>query len=151
MPCKSAHRAVPLPLLSAVALALSTSAAWAVDAAPPRTAPQPRTELKVIPLDGGIGRVAPPQPGSVSTAAREGFSGRAAAGPQPLPLPASAIAQPRSETRPSTRPVSSQHAAPIRPDGARGFVDLLPPPPNPDSPESDQESRWYELPPAPGS
>lgn len=101
--------------------------------------------------------VAPAEPPSgIAEAARQPFAGAAWKGPAPRPLPGAVRLKPvpnagRSSIPKSARERLKAEPAGIRPDGQRGFVELLPPPPEYDQGTNSRDSRYFELPPAPES
>jgi hypothetical protein len=89
--------------------------------------------------------------GTIAAAARHPFVGAAWKGPAPQALPGTVRVQPHPNAHKSSIPKSAQirfdaAGSTVRPDGQRGFVELLSPPPDTDA---GIESRFYELPPAP--
>lgn len=92
-----------------------------------------------------------PPAGPITTAARHPFVGAAWKGPAPQALPGTVRVQPHPNAHKSSIPKSAQIRfdagdSTLRPDGQRGFVELLSPPPDTDA---GIEGRFYELPPAP--
>jgi hypothetical protein len=99
---------------------------------------------------GATARSRPASP--IATAARHPFVGAAWKGPAPQPLPGTVRLKPNPNAAKSSIPKSARMRLDagdpaVRPDGVRGFVELLPPPP--DTADATVESRYYELPPAP--
>jgi hypothetical protein len=90
----------------------------------------------------------------IATAARHPFVGAAWKGPAPQPLPGTVRIKPNPNAAKSSIPKSARIRldagdSTIRPDGQRGFVEILPPPPEAGDAQASVESRFFELTPAP--